>query len=461
MKRYIIYSLGVLLTASVTFMTSCQKDFGDVNVNPNQPSDVPVNLLLPSAEASLAYTLGGDIARYNAVFTQNVTGADRQFAAYNAYVFNEDDFNNLWNNMYADNMNDLNTIIQKGKDADGSYNAYRGIARILMAYSLSMMTDLYGDVPFREAFQGNNKLNPAYDSQEDIYQVILPQLIADGLADLDNTGDDILTPGSDDFIYGGDLDLWKKFGHGLNARILIHQSKKSTFNAQAVIDEVNASFSSFSEDAAFTFGTAYQSPWFQYIDQRADISYSTLDYYYGIGCFHTDTMQAMNDPRFSKMIDVNGDYYAPGFPSAFYMADNAPVTLLSYHEVLFIKAEAELRNSDPTAAGQSLSMAVDANMDKLGVDPVDRDAYKAANVDFPNASDQLGMIMFQKYIANYLQPESFNDWRRTGYPDLQPNSGAATGIPRRYIYPTNERQNNPNAVNSNSSLFTPRLWWDQ
>ncbi|MFM9051177.1 MAG: SusD/RagB family nutrient-binding outer membrane lipoprotein, partial [Bacteroidota bacterium] len=199
----------------------------------------------------------------------------------------------------------------------------------------------------------------------------------------------------------------------------------------------------------------------QYIDQRADISYSTLDYYYGIGCFHTDFLQSSNDPRFAKMIDVNGDYYAPGFPSAFYMADGAAVPFMTYHEQKFIEAEANLLLGNDAAAQAALDAAVDASMNKLEVDPADATTYKAANVVWSGTSqDKLALIMTQKYVANYLQPESYNDWRRTGLPDLQPNAGATTGIPRRYIYPTSERQNNPNALNSGSSLFSPRLWWD-
>lgn len=450
-----------MLVASVAMVTSCQKDFGDVNVNPNQPSDVPVNIILPSTQASLAYTLHGDIARYNAVFTQNVTGADRQFAAYNIYVFNEDDFNNLWNNMYAGNMADLKRIIDK--TADGTNNAYRGIAKIMMAYSLMTVSDMFGDVPYREAFQGNENTTPAYDSQEDIYTDIIPDLLNTGISDLDNTADDLLAPGVDDLVYGGDLGKWKQFAHAIAARVAIHTTKKDpTAAATAALAAINAGgLASSSDDAQFTFGVAYQSPWFQYIDQRADISYSTLDYYYGIGCFHTDFLQSSNDPRFAKMIDVNGDYYAPGFPSAFYMADGAAVPFMTYHEQKFIEAEANLLLGNDAAAQAALDAAVDASMNKLEVDPADATTYKAANVVWSGTiQDKLALIMTQKYVANYLQPESYNDWRRTGLPDLQPNAGATTGIPRRYIYPTSERQNNPNALNSGSSLFSPRLWWD-
>ena len=66
---------------------SCKKDFLDVNDNPNLPEEVPVNIILPAAQASLAYDFGGDIARFNAIMAQNVTGVGRQFIGYNSYVF--------------------------------------------------------------------------------------------------------------------------------------------------------------------------------------------------------------------------------------------------------------------------------------------------------------------------------------------------------------------------------------
>jgi len=465
MKRINHIIKGMLLVSTVAFMASCQKDFGDTNVNNNQPSDVPVNIILPSAQASLAYTLGGDIARYNAVLDQNVTGAYRQFFGYNIYSFTEEDFNNLWNNMYSDNMSDLNRIIEKANAADGSYNSYRGVARIMMAYSLSTMTDLFGDVPYREAFQGNGNLTPAYDSQQDIYTNIIPGLISAGIADIDNSGDDILTPGADDVIYQGDLDKWKQLANALTARLAIHTTKLDSVAAgnAALAALAAGAFSSSDDDAQFMFGTNYQNPWFQYIDQRADISYSTLDYYYGIGCYHTDMLQSLSDPRFGKMIDVNGDYYAPGFPSAYYMADNAPVALMTYVEQKFIEAEAKLNIGDDAGAEAALHEAVTASMNKLGVDPADDAAYQSANVVWGGSnSEKLELIIFQKYLANYLQPESYTDWRRTGFPELVATAGNLTGdnIPRRYIYPTNERQNNPNSANSSSSLFEPALWWD-
>lgn len=104
-----------ILAVVIVLITSqsCKNGFLEgVNDNPNSPSEVTPRVLLPGAEGNLAYALGGDLGRYTALMTQYVTGASRQFSSYNSYVFTEEDFNNLWNNLYAATMKNYFTIIQ-------------------------------------------------------------------------------------------------------------------------------------------------------------------------------------------------------------------------------------------------------------------------------------------------------------------------------------------------------------
>ncbi len=463
MKKFNIITRVAVLIIAVFSLSGCEKNFLDVNENPNLPKDVPVNITLPAAQVSLAYSFGGDVARYCAVFTQNVTGADRQFAGYNTYSFIEEDFNNLWNNMYAGNMEDLKQIMTKADASPGNYDAYNGVAKILMSFSLMTMTDLFGNVPYTKAFQGNANISPAYDTQQEIYMSILPGLLNGAIADFANSSDDFITPGADDLIYGGDLVKWTSFANALKARMAIHLIKIDPNASQAALDALAAGgFTGTGDDAQVPFpGGSNANPWYQYIDQRADISYSSLDDYYGIGNTLTDSMEALGDPRFGAIIDTAGAYYAPGFPSPFYMEDVAPVYLMTYFEQKFIEAEAKLRLGDEVGAEAALHEAITANMMKLGVAASDDSLYQAANVVWTgNATDKLNLILLQKYFANYLQPETFNDWRRTGQPDLQPNDGAIGQIPRRLIYPTNERLYNANEYNQNSTMQTPRLYWD-
>ena len=463
MKKLTIFTRVAVTVIAVFSLSSCEKNFLDVNDNPNLPKDVPVNIILPTGQASLAYTLGGDIARYNAIFTQNVTGVGRQFIGYNSYIFTEEDFNNLWNNMYADNMEDFAKIMEKASASPGNYDAYRGVAKVMMAYSLMTMTDLFGNVPYTSAFKGNDKIAPPYDTQQDIYTTILPGLLNSAIVDMGNSSDDFFVPGSDDMIYGGDLAKWAMLANGLKARMSIHLTKRgSAAAAQAAMDAITAGgLTSNADDAFMAFpGGTNQNPWYQYIDQRADISYSPIDAYYGVSNTLVDALIANNDPRYNAMIDINGDIYDVGFPSGFYMAETAPVYFYSYYEQKFIEAEAKLILGDDAGAETALHEAISANMEKLGVAPADDAIYQAANVIWATAPDKMALILTQKYYANYLQPESFNDWRRTGFPALTPNAGATSPIPRRLIYPTNERLYNGNADNAASTMQNPKLYWD-
>ncbi len=559
MNRYTInIKVGLLAALFVMTFSACEKPFDEVNDNPNLPKEVSERTLLPAAQISLGYTYGGDIARYNGVFTQTLTGADRQFIGYGKYLFTEEDFNNLWNNMYAGNMADLNRMMEIADKNPGFYDTYDAIAHILMAYSLMTVTDLFGDVPYSQAFQGVTNLRPAYDSQQTLYESTIPGLLDESISILLNnnlTGDDLEAPASDDLIYNGDTEKWLRFAYGIKARLAIHKAKgsRSSAAAQEALNAVSNGLSSNADNPGVRFGANFQNPWFQYIDQRGDISFSSLDDYFGIGNNLTNSMEVYPDSltfswdfgdgtqennlttpevshdflpdstytvtltltnvvngtaiskswqmdveistdeatastsyettrftgsrdeaadtsvdftasypdiRYYQFLDVAGNYYYPGAPSALYMGDDAPIRLMTYAEQKFIEAEAHAILGQDVDAKRALEDAIRASYDFVGLPIVEANDYIELFVNWDGASDKVKLILEQKYIANYLQPESWNDWRRTGYPDLTPNPGAVTPIPRRYIYPTNERQYNPNAVNTNSSMLSPRLWWD-
>ena len=63
--------------------------------------------------------------------------------------------------------------------------------------------------------------------------------------------------------------------------------------------------------------------------------------------------------------------------------------------------------------------------------------------------------MNQKYIALFQDPELFNDWRRTSFPTLTPNTGST--IPRRYPYPQKELNLNSNTP---SATIFGKVDWD-
>lgn len=444
----------ILITTMMVASESCRKGFLDgVNDNPNSPTSVIPRVLLPGAEGNLAYAQGGDISRFASIMTQYITGASRQFFAYNQYTFSEEDFNNVWNNLYAATMSNFHSIseINATEGTAGQYDAYDGVARILMAYSIGMSTDVWGDIPYTEAFQGNANLTPSYDKQEDIYATI-QQLLDEGISILGNSdllGDDLESPGSEDFIYNGDLDEWVSFAHALKARYYLHLTKIDPNAAANALAEINAGGPI--ADALYPFTSAGPGPAFQYIEQRDDIVYDGA-------CLQQ--MSAKNDPRYGVYVDVNGDYWYPGALGAFFAADNSPVILMTEFERKFIEAEVLARTGDNGGAQTAFTDAIQNSMDFYGISAEDADTYIAANGTLSgDVNSMIAQIIYEKWVANFLHPESWVDLRRTGTPVLIPNAGGT--IPTRFIYPTNERLYNSSIPDKNSTLYSPQLWWNQ
>jgi len=443
----------LLLTAfaiAMMFGTSCKKSFfTDVNNNPDAPASVGEANYLPSIEAGIAYTQGGDLSRFTSLLDQQTFGASRQVQGYYEYTLAEGDFDNLWSNLYETCMNNNLLLIQEA-DGDGN-NEYAGIARLLMAYSLQLTVDNWGDIPYSQAFQGVNNLHPTYDKAADVYTAILG-LIDDGIAKLNDPSPGGLLPGDDDVIYGGDASNWILFGHALKARLYIHQSKNNPSMAQNALDEANQSFTDNSQNGAFVFGTSETNanPWYQFNEQRGDVSFS--------GSTLAAQLLATNDPRYTVFIDSANDFSGFGL-AAYYGAINAPVEFITYDEIDFIKAEATLRaTGDFGAATTSYNDGVTDNMAKLGVDSAAAATYLAAN-PLPTGSvdGAIAQIGAQEWIALYLNPEEFSTWRRINSPNLTPVNGGE--VPRRLLYPSNERSYN-GANTPVSNLFTPKLFWD-
>lgn len=454
MKTKNFVTVAALTVLMIT--ASCKKTFfTDVNKNPNAPSEVPCSTILPSVEAALAYTQGGDLARYTSLFTQQTYGYSRQSTAYYNYIITGNDLDNLWGNLYTSTMNNINDLMKvadKG-DGDGPFNAYGGVARLLMAYTLQITVDSWGSIPYSNAFKGLENLHPDYDKDVDIYNSI-EKLVDDGIAKLNDANAGTQTPGSEDVVYGGDAAKWVKFGHALKARLAIHQAKGNNAMAQKALDEIAMAFSSNSDNAIYVFGVdeTASSPVYQFNQQRGDI-----DYY---GSTLVEMMLNNSDPRIGAYFDSTySDINGVGIGSYFGDADGH-VELITYDELLFISAEAKLRLGDASGAEADYQAAITANMNKFGLDGGDISTYVTANGTLPgDVNDAIKQVAKEEYIALYLNPEAWTVYRRTASPDLVPVAGS-NGVPRRLIYPQSELTYNSNSYNGSASMFSPKIFWD-
>jgi hypothetical protein len=239
-----IIPLVALVTAS-----SCEKNFLDINTDPNNPTVVEVSKLLPTTQRTLGDALSmdennGGLSNVLAVYAHQMTtreeadkygmtGADPTIATPWAKLYSATGNPGTVFPVYGILQN-LEDIIRISTE-DGNAR-YAGIAKILKAYSYSVLVDVFGDVPFSEA----NKLKegvlyPKFDDDAAIYDALFP-LIDEGIADLNNTtAPNTKLPGTDDLIYSGNAGRWIKAANTLKLKLYTQIRK-----VKNVATEVNA-----------------------------------------------------------------------------------------------------------------------------------------------------------------------------------------------------------------------------
>lgn len=462
MKKIDIRIIGVFVML-VLILGSCKKWIDtDININPDAPQDAPIYTVLSAAQANIGFTTvgGNDLCRVTAFWMQYFQGLDRQSLATSDYILQSQDVNNLWNSNYAGSMEDLKIIIDKSYAENKP--GYRGIAQILMANCLGITSDFWGSIPYTDAFQGAANLTPKFDTQGDIYNSI-QNLLDSAIVNLQNPEAGAV---QGDMMYNGDLTSWIKAAYAFKARYALHLSKisPSTAYVNALAALPNA-ISSNAEDLQQTFDNDSWNPLAMFMYQRGDLT---------MHAYFVNLLKLRFDPRLTVFATeaTDGTYYGNDFggtdwdasyPGTAVAAETSPVPLITYAECLFIKTEAEFVTGAPVATVRTdLLAAVSASMDKHGVlNPAYMAVYDSV-LQTMSGDTLFHEIMVQKYIALYYQAESFNDWRRTENAiGLVANPGPAAvrhEIPRRYLYPTDEINYNPNTP-AVPNLWE-RVWWD-
>ena len=433
--KNIYYSFLLVLSAFSFF--ACEGFLADdINLDPNKPGAVPVNAILPNIEIRIADVYGGDTSRFNSLIAQHVEGVARQWSSFNNYNgLTPNRFNTAWTNYYENILIEVNAMIAQAED--NGYNHYAGVGKVLKAFSLMVMTDMWGDIPYTEAALGIEQINPAFDTQASIYTEIYTLLAsAEGLLSGSNGG---LAVGGDDVIYGGNIDLWKKSINAIRARGLLHQGDHT-----GALTAAKASFTSRADNMSYTYNNSQPAGWWRFNNDRT----GDIEFHPTLRTMMTD----LNDTARLAILDQTFITDHTYFISAFKQ------DLISYREIQFIIAETSTNANEQHDAYLN---AIKASFDEIGVNESDYTAYVAqASID-PGAGnlDREDHILTQKYIGLFVQPEVFNDLRRNDFPALTPTSG--TQLPVRWNYPSDELLFNANApADGATTLFTPRVGWD-
>jgi hypothetical protein len=461
MKRIAKTLSLILLIAGTSVFSGCELE--EANINPNDVTVVPANVILPFTQERTARLMAGTTQVMAGIFMQYYRGVENHPLPVQTYRIDEALYTE-WNfqDYYNGPMVNLSHMIRIAEE-DGNMPHYVGIGKTLLALCLGNVTSLWGDVPYTEALKGSEFPNPKYDSQESIYENI-QQLLDEAIADFQkpNPG---MKPGTDDLIFGGNSNNWLRVAYSLKARYYIHLTKRTTdltFNpAQKALEAVENGILSSNTDMQYQYG-------FSVAEQNPFYSYCRLDYILPNTNF-TNMLLSIGDPRRPYLYRIL--YGVGSLSNTYYTSPQSPVRLITYYELKFIEAEARLRiNPSDPGAQAALQDAVRANINKLsGGDVADAtiNQYITNNAVLTgNFETDLQTIIKQKYIAMFASIESWTDYRRTGYPVLTPNVGGdhnqnpGGGIPRRLPYCQTERLYNPNIPSPLPNL-QDRFWWDQ
>ncbi|RZK47143.1 MAG: SusD/RagB family nutrient-binding outer membrane lipoprotein [Pedobacter sp.] len=246
-KKYFIYSFTVLAVL-VGLGTGCKK-FLDVNKNPNKPtpSSVQLTMVLSAAERNISnnLALGSGLGTTMGAYSHQITGrigADRYGAGESG-----------WNNLYAA-ISNLNVIIRRGKEEERF--VYAGIAKIMKAYTFSIMVDVWGDVPFSEFDQFEDAVTqPKFDKGSEIYPKLFA-LIDEGIADINNPAVNPSKPGADDYIYKGNTANWIKAANTLKLKLYTQVRRVQDVKAQvtALLAAPNTLINSQAESFMMPYG---------------------------------------------------------------------------------------------------------------------------------------------------------------------------------------------------------------
>lgn len=399
------------------------------------------------------------------------------------------------------------------------------LAQILKISAWHKTLECFGPMPYSHA--ADPTLNIPFDSEKDVYTAMFKDL-ADAIDVLTKKAESGVAVMADfDAIYAGDTQKWVKYANSLMLRLAMRvrfadETMAKTYAAQAVNHSIGVMTTKEDEaqmsvGAGITFrnniealanqynearmGSSMFSYLMGYQDPRLSAYFKPADAKseYGVEAFDGKKYQAVPPGHTFKQNDVYMLFSKPNIESS------TPTYWMRASEIYFLRAEAALVWPDVFGSAENLykqgiemsfqENGVTASVDEYmnsGEKPVGHsfggsygctfNAPSTTTAKFEGSPEQkLEKIIIQKWIALFPNgQEAWTEWRRTGYPKLNPvlnNYGDGQGATkgggvRRMIYPTSFYQtaegrevynaalklliNNPNGDDKSSV----RLWWD-
>lgn len=216
----IIVALFIVMT-----LGSCNKDWLDINENPNVPTTPELSQLLSFSEVYMTNTMsqGNFLGNWLSSYVHQLVYREVQNYGMTPAGNGSNGLANSWDYMYLYTLKDYDAIIEYA-EPEGNM-IYAGIAKTLKAYTFSMMVDLWGDIPYSE-FDVPGITAPKADKSKDIYNSVIA-LLEEAKKNLQDTeAENGVKPGSDDYFYAGNVTKWVSLNNTIKLKLLL-QSRKA------------------------------------------------------------------------------------------------------------------------------------------------------------------------------------------------------------------------------------------
>lgn len=450
MKNFLKISLFAFLAFGLFSCEDLREEFNEVN--PNDPTDAPANIMLPGLVTGTQFFHSAESARTAGMWAGYFTGSDRQYISYQNYNVTAGDFDSPWRVLYTD-IFDVAEIIRE-KAAAANQKDILGIASICEAHALGTAADLWGNIPYSTAGDPVENPEPTYDAQADVYNAV-QTLLDEGIANASGTA-----------AFAGSTSLgdWGEVASTLKARNYLHVGAY-----RDAVDAAANGISSAANDWLSVHDAGNLDAWNVYYNfcEFERNGYMTANTAHLVGLLDTvpgNTAYRGDDKtdesaRFAwyyvKQFEVYQAYADPNTVDGMY-TPGASFPLVTYVENELIAAEGNARLGEMSLALDHLNNARAANDAFYGAgDGSTYAAYEMA--DFANDAALLDEIIEEKYVSMYGQIEGFTDLRRTDNVIGVPSNNPALGSnpPERFFYPQSEINSNSNAPSPIPGLFEP------
>lgn len=221
-------SFKIFLLSLATLAFSCEVTNLEPQDSPNalRSDQFSEDLFITSIERNLATYFEG-----TQDFGSQLTRQLVMFGPLYTNEYSPTDMDTPWEDAYSKVLTDVQALKSSALAKEGYQHL--GIAKIIEAYVLLTLVDSFGDIPYSEAFKGQENLNPKADKGSDVYE-IARVLLNEGIKDLGNVRKSKLTLSpSYDLIYGasnssisassiGSFNNWIALANTLKIRLFLN-----------------------------------------------------------------------------------------------------------------------------------------------------------------------------------------------------------------------------------------------